>query len=104
MELQEAYPQFRELDVEVVALSVDDVSDAAEMVDLVGAEYPVLADADTAVARAYGVYDLLGDGVAAPAVFIVDGDGDVRSWYIGQNIADRPSAQEILESLDRMLP
>jgi peroxiredoxin len=87
----------------VVALSVDGVADAANMVDLVGAEYPVLADSDTQVAREYGVFDLLGDGVAAPAVFIVDPGGEVVSWYIGQNIADRPSADDIIAGLEQIV-
>ena len=37
------------------------------MQQTVGASYPILADPTRATAQAYGVFDLLGDGVAAPA-------------------------------------
>jgi len=63
------------------------------------AEFPILADLDQSIARKYGVYDLLDDGVAAPATFIIASDG-VITWYdIGENITDRPSAEEVLGRL-----
>ncbi len=61
----------------VVAISMDDVPDAAQMAAQVGAGFPILADPEGGMVRRYGVYDLLGDGVAAPAVFIVGKDGRI---------------------------
>ncbi len=61
--------------------------------------YPILADPDHRIAAAYGVYNLLGDSVATPAVFIIDKSGQIVWSYIGQNISDRPSNQTILENL-----
>jgi peroxiredoxin len=86
--------------VEVVAISMDETEDAASMAELVGAEYPVLSDPGGSVVRAYGVYDLLGDGVAAPAVFIVGKDRAIQWQQVGGDIADRPSATQILLRLD----
>ena len=51
-----------------------------------------------ATAQAYGVFDLLGDGVAAPATLLVDSDGIVAA-QVGQSIGDRPSATAILDAL-----
>ena len=61
--------------------------------------YPVLADADHRVAEAYGVYDLLDDDLAAPAVFIINQSGQIAWSYVGQNINDRPSTETILANL-----
>lgn len=61
--------------------------------------YPVLADADHAVSKAYGVYNLLDDNRAAPSIFIVDESGLVTWAYVGQNINDRPYLQHILDRL-----
>lgn len=61
--------------------------------------YPILADPDHGIAAAYGVYNLLGDSVATPAVFIIDKSGQIVWSYIGQNISDRPTNQTILENL-----
>ena len=59
----------------------------------------VEADPDHAAADAYEVFDLLGDGVATPSVFIVDADGYVVWSYVGQHAADRPGADTILSHL-----
>ncbi len=69
------------------------------MARLVQAEYPLLADVHHAVADAYGVFNLLNDGVATPAVFIVDPTGRIVWSYIGRSATDRPSPSEILAHL-----
>ena len=61
--------------------------------------YPLLADPDHEVAEAYGVYNLLGDGYAAPAVFIIDTDGEIIWSYVGQSPTDRPLPSTILQNL-----
>ena len=99
MDLQNHYPNFQEHDAEILALAVHDVAGAQRVAQVTGAAYPILADPDHAVADAYGVYNLLGDGVAAPAVFIIDRSGQIVWSYIGQSASDRPSVQTILENL-----
>ncbi len=69
------------------------------MVGWASAQYPVLSDADTTVTGQYGVFDLLGDDVAAPAVFILGKAGEILWSKVGEDIADRPSAEEILSQL-----
>lgn len=99
MDLQSHYPDFQDRNAEILALAVHEVASAQRVAQVTGAAFPVLADPDHAVADAYGVYNLLGDGVATPAVFIVDTSGRIHWSYVGQNAADRPSAQTILENL-----
>lgn len=94
--MQSAYAQFRERNAEVLALAVHDLAGAQEMDAAVQADFPILADADHVAAEAYGVYNLLGDGVAAPAVFVIDPQGRIVWSHVGADIADRPSPSEIL--------
>ena len=82
-----------------MALSVDDAENAAEMKDALGLEFPVLYDTDTSVATEYGLYDLLGDGVSAPATFIIRTDGTIESALIGTTISERPTPDSILDVL-----
>ena len=82
-----------------MALSVDDADNAAEMKDAYGLEFPVLYDTDTSVATEYGLYDLLGDGVSAPATFIIKTDGTIESALIGTSINERPTPDSILDVL-----
>lgn len=91
----------RALDAELIALSTDDVPRAQNMQQRTGARYPVLADPDQAVAKAYGVFDLLGDGVAAPTTIILTSDRIV-AMQIGQDIGDRPSTASILHTLRQL--
>ncbi len=83
----------------MVALSVDDAENAAEMKDAYELEFPVLYDTDTSVATEYGLYDLLGDGVSAPATFIIRTDGTIESALIGTSINERPTPDSILDVL-----
>lgn len=101
--MAQAYPQFQERNVALVAISVDDRTYAFQMADLVGAEYPVLADATRYVAETYEVYDLLNDKVAAPATFIIRSDGGIAWKHIAEDITDRPTSSDILAEIDRLI-
>jgi peroxiredoxin len=97
--LQNAYAEFQDRGVELVAISMDVVSDAKSMADVMHATFPVLADSDGKTTEEYGVYDLLGDKVAAPSVFIIGDDGAVTWNYIGDSVSDRPTVEQILSAL-----
>lgn len=97
--MQQNLGKFEELNVSLAAISIDDVNGALQMAGLVGAGYQVLADPTGETAIKYRVFDLLGDGVAAPAVFIINADRTVRWSHIGENISDRPSSTDILARL-----
>ena len=103
MELAEAYPQFAERNVSLAAVSSDGVEDARGMAEFSGADFPILSDADSGVAKAYRIFDLHGDGVAAPATFILNSDAEIVSFHVGQTIAERPPPDEILAEMDRLL-
>jgi peroxiredoxin Q/BCP len=99
VDLQSHYQDFQAHQAEILALAVHDVAGAQRVAQATGAAFPLLADPNHAVADAYGVYNLLGDGVATPAVFIVDRSGRVVWSYVSQNANDRPTSQLILENL-----
>ncbi len=68
-----------------------------------GATFPILYTTENAdIPKAYGVYDLHNDGVAAPAVFIIDKQGNITYSYIGNNIADRPTASDLVTEIRSM--
>ena len=99
MELQNNYEAFQEGGGEVIALAVAPVTSVNATQQATGATYPLLADPAHRVAEAYGVYNLLGDGLAAPSVFVIETDGHIAWSHVGQHPGDRPSAQTILEQL-----
>ena len=96
MELRSNYEAFRKAGGEVIALAVAPVTSVNTTQQSIGAPYPLLADPAHQVAEAYGVYNLLGDGLAAPSVFVIEADGHIAWSYVGWHSGDRPSAQAIL--------
>ncbi len=97
------YPEFLERNVSLAAISTDDIADALKMVELTGAEFAILSDKDAEVAKDYGVYNLLNDGVATPSAVIVSPGGDVEWKYVGRSISDRPTPDAILAQVDRLI-
>ncbi len=83
----------------MVALSVNPMEAVDGARQTVKAAYPMLADPDHRVAEAYGVYNLLGDNAAAPAVFVIDTDGSIVWSYVGSSAGDRAHAPVILDHL-----
>jgi peroxiredoxin Q/BCP len=91
--------QFQAKNAQILAIAVQDQTGAQTAKQETGVTYPILADTNHLVAETYGVYNLLGDGVATPSVFIIDKSGQIVWSYIGQTVSDRPSNQTILENL-----
>jgi peroxiredoxin len=97
--LQSHYQTFQDAGTEVVALVMASIGQVEGWCKNAKVNYPMLADSEHQVSAAYSVYNLLGDGLAAPAVFVVDTDGRIVWSYVGQHSGDRVSAQTILEHL-----
>lgn len=97
--MQANYESFRNVGAEVVALAVAPLASVDGARQVVKATFPMLADPHHGVAESYGVYNLLGDQLAAPSVFVIDTDGHIVWSRIGQSATDRPNAQKILEKL-----
>jgi peroxiredoxin len=101
VELEGVYQDIKAERAELIAISVDSVADAQRMVDHAGASFPVLSDEDHLVTQNYGLFDLLNDGVSAPATLILNRDRDLIGSQVGTNIADRASAESILRFLQK---
>lgn len=99
MDLRDHYEDFQGRNTEIIALAVHNLAGAGQVARVTEALFPILADPDHAVAEAYGVYNVLGDGIATPSVFIIDTSGQIVWSHVGWNAADRPSIQTILENL-----
>ncbi len=82
---------------------MDYVAETAAMTAVTQVRYKLLSDPNATVIKAYGVYDLLGDGVAAPAVFIIGPNMKLEWSYVGKDVGDRPSAADILVHLEQRL-
>jgi peroxiredoxin len=99
VQLQESYQAFQNIGADIAALAVAPMSSVDGARTAAKATFPMMADVDHTVAETYGVYNLLGDKLAAPSVFVIDTDGHILWGHIGRSAGDRPSVQTILDKL-----
>lgn len=78
---------------------MDNLENARFMAEHANASFPILSDSSHEVTELYGVFDLLGDGVSAPATYVVTSDGEIPLGHVGQDIADRVPAIAIINGL-----
>ena len=85
--------EFKKAGVEVLGVSVDDVESHRKFKEKERLNFTLLADADKAVSRRYGVLGTF--GVASRTTFVVDKDGVIRKIY--RNVDPVLNATETLE-------
>jgi len=78
---------------------MDDDKESKKLLRELGLSYIILPDPTGNIVRKYGVYNLLGDGVAAPSVFVISRNQLVSWKYIGESVSDRPNNQTILSEI-----
>ena len=84
---QELKDQFNEMNTELVALSVGAISSHLAWIDAISKmdggidiKFPIVADTDMKIARAYGmIHDNASDTSAVRAVFVIDPHGIIRT-------------------------
>ena len=99
MQLEANLTEFNDRNAQVIALAVQDQAGAQTMASRANTSYPILADPDHRIAEAYGVFNILNDGVAAPSVFVINKAGQIVWNYIGKNINDRPTSEMIWQNI-----
>lgn len=68
-----------------------------------GAKFQILSDSDRKVIQAYGVLNAKErNGIAHPAVFIIDKEGRIRFLHVGKDPGDRPEDQTIIEEIKKL--
>tara|TARA_Y100001968_G_scaffold269891_1_gene260852 strand:+ start:219 stop:521 length:303 start_codon:yes stop_codon:yes gene_type:complete len=100
VELQYSLDEFKKENTSLLAISKDTFEQAQLVKLITQAEYMILPDPEANVLKDYGVFDLLGDGVAAPSVFIINSDMTIDWSYIAKDIRDRPTTDEILQKIN----
>lgn len=86
----------------MVAISADDANDSRALRERLRLNFPLLSDADVAVAAAYGVA-MKGHDIAIPATFLVMPNREVFWKYVGENPADRAPEDVLFEQLSLAL-
>jgi peroxiredoxin Q/BCP len=94
---QEDLPKYRDRNAQVLGISADDVQSHSEFCDSEGLKFPLLADTDGSVSKAYGSW--LGIR-SVRHTFVIDPEGVMRSAFTGVNPILH--SKEVLATLDRL--
>ncbi|MBE9030792.1 peroxiredoxin [filamentous cyanobacterium LEGE 11480] len=94
---QEDLPKYMDRNTQVLGISADDIQSHSEFCDSEGLKFPLLADTDGSVSKAYGSW--LGIR-SVRHTFVIDPEGVIRSEFTGVNPALH--SKEVLETLDRL--
>lgn len=94
---QQDLPKYRGKNTEILGISVDDIKSHAEFCDSEGLKFPLLADTDGKVSKAYGSWMSF---ISARHSFIIDPDGILRETFVKVNPAIH--SQEVLARLDEL--
>jgi peroxiredoxin len=98
VQLQAKLNEFKKLKAGVIGISADNSQTAQSTKASLGLSFDVLPDPDKNIIRLYSVLHPK-EGIARPAVFIIDKKGVVRYRKIGKDAADRPKTALLLNVL-----
>ena len=93
-EFEDALPEYRDADIEVYGVSLDDVETHADFAEEEGLSFDLLADPDGEVAAAFGIDT--SEGYTARLTFVLAG-GEVVATYDPELADPSGHAREVLE-------
>jgi len=97
--IQANLPHFRELNAQVLGISVDSRHSHKAFAEHLGLEFPLLSDYDKVVCQAYGV--LRPNGSSERALFVVDRLGVIRYAHVNP-VGEVPDNKPVLDALRKL--
>lgn len=99
-DIQSLLPELNKKGFQVVAISPDGVEDLKTMANRIKNPYLFLSDPKLEVTDSYGIRR--DEELPHPAVIVIDKNGIVQWFYVGENYKQRPSATQIKTVIDRL--
>lgn len=94
---QRDLPEYLARNTQILGVSADSIDSHAEFCDAEGLKFPLLADVDGSVSKAYGSW--MGF-VSARHTFIIDPEGIIREEFVG--VRPTTHSAEVLARLDEL--
>ncbi len=99
-DIQTLLPALEKAGYQVLAISPDDASGMQKMADRMDRPYRFLSDVNLDVTDLYGIRK--DAELPHPAMILLDDQGIVQWFYIGEDYKTRPSATQLQQVLDRL--
>ena len=87
---------FKRFGIDIITVSTDDYENTNAMRSDVGATFSMISDTTYTISQEWEVYNLLGDGVAAPSAFIIGKNDEILWSHRGTSPSDRPPTDYLL--------
>tara|TARA_B100000073_G_scaffold254096_1_gene214106 strand:+ start:6474 stop:6794 length:321 start_codon:yes stop_codon:yes gene_type:complete len=94
--LSQNHNLFKRFGIDIITVSTDDVENTDAMRNDVDAKFSMISDNTFTISQEWGVFNVLGDSVAAPAAFVVDKNKKILWSHIGSSASDRPPTDYLL--------
>lgn len=95
--------EFEKANVQLLAVCVDAPSESRKVVDKNDLGFPILADEDRTVIKAYGLVHAgegpKGTDIAIPAHVLIARDGRILWRHVSKRIQDRLAPKDVLEQV-----
>lgn len=86
---RDVHARFADADAQVLGISMDDIETQTKFAESLKTPFPLLADKEGTVAKAYGV---AGVGFANRVTFVIGKDGKISQTIAGRDAIDPTSA------------
>jgi peroxiredoxin len=94
-----SWDRFVTENVSLAGVSVDQIENNRAMVDKLLLPFPLLSDPEGRVIKEWDVWNENDGGIAKPSIFAIRRDASIGWAYVGRDFADRPTDDELFESL-----
>ena len=99
-DIQNLFPTLSRYEIQLLAISPDDAADSQKLAQRFEQPYLFLSDAQLHTADLYGIRR--DEKLPHPAVILIDKQGDVVWFYVGENYRQRPSASQLQTVFERV--
>lgn len=103
--LRDGFSEFEELEVKILAVSVDSIFSHRAWADTLGITFPLLSDFNREVAKLYDVIheEILGlKGIAKRSVFVLDEEGTIHYRWVTDDPSQLPDMEEITKTIKKL--
>jgi peroxiredoxin len=99
--LQSNLAELIKRDIDLVAISVDDIAPGKALAEKLGLNFPILSDPKAETIKAFGVFDAQTE-IAWPSIFVVARDGNkiVHRW-LADTFTERVPTADVLKALEK---
>ena len=87
---------FKRFGIDIIAISTDDQENTQAMIDEVSATFEIISDSTYTISQQWEVFNILGDGVAAPSAFVIGKNNSILWAHRGSSPSDRPPTDFLL--------